>query len=721
MNHIKKSNFWKIGTRWSKNGLPNTSILSLMRRNNIAFVWLEGKKKEKFLNCVKENDYIALSDGFQIVAIGKVIGEPKLLKEFSNFVITNKDKTEIDIDSNIVGVRISLVDISEEDAECFKYKNRTRFCQLNKENLKIKSYYDDHFNSFDIKSYTENILNLFNDKASYIVPVYQRPYEWKSSQVEPFINDILSNFFGKEGNVIQEPIFIGTIQLSKRKLISNNEYQHDIIDGQQRITTLIIFIKELQKKYPNESILFRNKEYLSTHVSKTQNDYLQDYLSNIETNKDQNQYWKNAKIISEIFDRYLEDQPDTDTFKISDFLDYLYKKVIFVVIETSAGLSKTIKIFNTINNAGLDLNGNDLFKIRMYEYLRDIKNKQEEVFDEIQNLYSLIDEKNKTYGKEYSMGTMLDIYKNILITEYNLSNALYELSWETFFDRLFDSLLVLNNDWDDFKKLNGLELNINTLKNIIELRYIEGGHSYSLEASFANKMIHCFSRYRRLRGVVIYPFLYYYYNNNQSVFSNLEELLITLNKYFFIYSLYHSKQISKVRTDIFGMVKSMKENPVDGIIRFIRKEINTIVEKEGHRLKNQISKNLFGDGSRWWKYLVCGVSTFLSEREDGLSIETLQEKIFDTSKFDIEHIHANNDSSIVISAELQNSIGNLTHLEREINRGIKDKEFPVKKIDYKKSKYKTVRDISEYEKWDSEEIENRLKTETENIYNYIRG
>ena len=61
-----------------------------------------------------------------------------------------------------------------------------------------------------------------------------------------------------------------------------------------------------------------------------------------------------------------------------------------VVVETVAGLSKTIKIFNTINTAGLDLNGDDLFKVRFYEYLRDTNKYGEDAFEKISNIYKTI-------------------------------------------------------------------------------------------------------------------------------------------------------------------------------------------------------------------------------------------------------------------------------------------------------------------------------------------
>lgn len=58
---------WKIGTRWSDWGDSSASVLSIMRRNNMTFVWLDKADKNRFLNNVRKGDYIALADGHQIV------------------------------------------------------------------------------------------------------------------------------------------------------------------------------------------------------------------------------------------------------------------------------------------------------------------------------------------------------------------------------------------------------------------------------------------------------------------------------------------------------------------------------------------------------------------------------------------------------------------------------------------------------------------------------
>lgn len=714
---------WKIGTRWSDWGDSSASVLSIMRRNNMAFVWLDKADKNRFLNNVRKGDYIALADGYQIVAIGKATRDADYLHNFKNFHVSPNDYNDFSLDDGweeIVSVKINIVDIEDKDKEKFWYKKQTRFCSLNQLWNEVKEYYDTHLNRFSIQTYTGIIGNgninshcLLNKHVSYVIPVYQRPYEWGEEQVSRLVNDILNGYSGKDRDCKNpEPLFIGTMQLSKRKPISNIEYEHDVVDGQQRITTLTILLNELKKMFPRCGLLHDlDFRWLKTHVSEQQNNYLYNYL-HTNANEENNRYYKNSQIIVKTIENFLQNQDENFVFDIDDFCNYFFYNVIFVVIETSAGLSKTIQIFNTINNTGLDLNGSDLFKIRMYEYLRDVKMEDETVFEQIQKVYNLVDVNNKQYGKSYGMDTILDLYKNILITKYDLNISLYSFGWETFFDRLFDALLGIAEK-ENFKNLNGLELSLDVLTDIIELKYEKDIYKYKyVETEFATRMISQFSRYGRSKDLIIYPFLYFF-KNEPNTYEQLERLLVVINKYFFIHSIENSKQINKVNNFVAHLVKSIRENTSETIINKVKEEISH--EDEGW-LEWAIGRDLC-DGSKWWKYLICGVSTYLKEREK--NSEDLIPKIFYTECFDIEHIHATADSSLEIPSELQNSIGNLTQLEYDINRSIQDKPFIEKRKRYIESKYAFIKEIAEYNEWSIDDIKKRKSQETEAIFNYI--
>lgn len=348
----------------------------------------------------------------------------------------------------------------------------------------------------------------------------------------------------------------------------------------------------------------------------------------------------------------------------------------------------------------------------MYEYLRDVKMEDETVFEQIQKVYNLVDLNNKQYGKSYGMDTMLDLYKNILITKYDLNISLYSFGWETFFDRLFDALLGIAEK-ENFKNLNGLELNLDVLTEIIELKYEKDSYKYKyVETEFATRMISWFSRYGRSKNLIIYPFLYFF-KNEPNIYGQLERLLVVINKYFFIHSIENSKQINKVNNFVAHLVKIMRENTSETVINKVKEEI---IHEDVDWLKWAIGRDLY-DGSKWWKYLICGVSTYLKERD--MNSEDLIPKIFYTDCFDIEHIHATADSSLEIPSELQNSIGNLTQLENDINRSIQDKPFIEKRKRYVESKYAFIKEIAEHNEWSIDDIKKRKCQETEAIFNYI--
>ena len=94
----------------------------------------------------------------------------------------------------------------------------------------------------------KTIKNLFNGRTIFNIPKYQRAYTWEEKQIEEFVNDL-------ENQDPDKDYFLGTILFQDRGM--SDDFDHiDIVDGQQRITTLIIFIKLLI-------------DYLEEHKDKT--------------------------------------------------------------------------------------------------------------------------------------------------------------------------------------------------------------------------------------------------------------------------------------------------------------------------------------------------------------------------------------------------------------------------------------------------------------------
>ncbi|MDR3153703.1 MAG: DUF262 domain-containing protein [Deltaproteobacteria bacterium] len=84
------------------------------------------------------------------------------------------------------------------------------------------------------------IEKIFQEK--YIIPEYQRPYSWENEQCETLWSDLISFFDDHYFNITDqtEQYFLGNIVIHPV-----DDGQFAIIDGQQRLTTLLLLIKAL--------------------------------------------------------------------------------------------------------------------------------------------------------------------------------------------------------------------------------------------------------------------------------------------------------------------------------------------------------------------------------------------------------------------------------------------------------------------------------------------
>lgn len=720
------ANVWKIGSRWNPYGAAHASILSIFRRNKVVFVGLNDE--QWFFDNVNKGDYFAIADGYQIVAIAKATSEPDYIGKLKEIVVTERDNKVFSLEENkdwAVGVKVQIHDIQKSDWDKFYYQKRATICRVNWQfSRQIIDYYENVSPDFSISSRTSTLTfngqpaysPLISNKITYIIPVYQRPYEWTENQIRPFISDIINGFLGKERNSTHpEPLFIGTMQLAQKWYISRDEIQQDVIDGQQRITTLTLFLRELQRLYPGcKALSSLDFNWIETHVSKEQGRYLEDYL-NDKPEEDTNPYYKNAHLISNCFQNELDGIENEVKFDEERFCKYLLHSLYFVVIETSAGVSKTIQIFNTINNTGLDLNGSDLFKVRMYEYLTDCKGEDESAFERIQGVYQLLDSKNKAYGSTITgFDGILDIYKNVLVTKYGLNSVFYAFNWETFFERLFDTLLGIkvHENFGPVLTNKDFEISLKEISEVIEMRFAFEQYNYqSLESEFAIDLTGSWSRYSRSIWLVLYQFLYFY-RADENKYNTLETLLINLNKLFFIYSVSYAKQIYEINSFVSEIIKEMPVKAPDVIVKTVKTKIASY---NRNWLKDTVGGYITDNDKK--KRLICGLSTFLEERFN--NVDGVIKNIFYTP-FDIEHIHANADEAVQIDDTLQNSIGNLAQLEFSINRSIQAVPFSQKIIQYKDSNYLTFKRIAaNHSKWDTEEVEKRREEEVNKILHYI--
>lgn len=78
---------------------------------------------------------------------------------------------------------------------------------------------------------------LASNKTQFVIPVYQRNYEWSTAQCEQLLSDILD--VGSSNNISAH--FIGSIVYVHDDVYTSSKIKElNIIDGQQRLTTLTL-------------------------------------------------------------------------------------------------------------------------------------------------------------------------------------------------------------------------------------------------------------------------------------------------------------------------------------------------------------------------------------------------------------------------------------------------------------------------------------------------
>lgn len=244
---------------------------------------------------------------------------------------------------------------------------------------------------------TANVKSIAQLKDYFfIVPDYQREYVWKpDDQIEQFLVDIENEFDpNKTSNY-----FIGSI------IIVENNNKYDVIDGQQRLTTIILSLCAFRDLFKSLDLDQKGKKYLQTieellstfdiNTDETllrlelQYEESKDYLGKLITQQTfEDKYTPSIKKMEEGYQKIknqLENYLLESVESLIQFAKYFLTQIDIVVIE-SENLSSALKIFETINQRGAGLNAMDLVKNLLFSEAKESDfGKIKETWKEINN------------------------------------------------------------------------------------------------------------------------------------------------------------------------------------------------------------------------------------------------------------------------------------------------------------------------------------------------
>lgn len=514
----------------------------------------------------------------------------------------------------------------------------------------------------------KTIEGLFSDKKTdFLIPDYQRPYAWETKECQQLWDDIFvfafpDDDYEKFNN--DDEYYLGTIVTFKNEHLKKLE----VIDGQQRLTTLMLLLRAFYSKFGNMKdknsvttrdligkCIWKGDEFGNLNLDVLKID------SQVATDNDKEEFLsilRNGSAPKEMKSNYAENYRFFET-KIVEFLNnypsffpYLpnriLKNCILLPIEAESQ-DTALRIFSTLNNRGLPLSDADIFKSELYKEFSKLNRK-----DEFIERWRVLEEKcskffNPLFGTPmdelftrymYYVRAKMDITKSTteaLRTFYSKDH--YKLLNES----TMDDLEVLMDFWQDVLEQSEDRFSSEVIRQLFILEYAPNGMwTYFLSVYF----------------------MHHKDSNNMLDNEKLNVFLKKIIAFIWTYAV-TNPGVNALRTPIY---KEMNNIIHDKEIEFVDAKFDE------EKTKNALNSFNYYNGRPitksmlvWWAMSIPGqVVPDLS------------------TKFEIEHIYARNRN------QKENSLSKASDVELLGNKAILEKRINIRASDYRfedKKKY----------------------------------
>lgn len=345
----------------------------------------------------------------------------------------------------------------------------------------------------------KSVKGLFQDsKASFLIPDYQRPYAWGEAECKTLWEDLFAFSFPNE-NCDQfneeDEYFLGPIVTFK-----NDNKKLEIIDGQQRLTTLMFLLRAFYNKLSHmkdqnsqamkqdiEKCLWRANNFgayqkddlkIASEVA-TDNDK-EEFIAilrdgNIDNMK--SRYAKNFKYFEEQIFSFLNNYPSYFAYLPARILN----NCVLLPIEAESQ-DAALRIFSTLNDRGKPLSDADIFKAQFYKFYKE-QGKKDEFIERWKELDAIASDVFRP-----STGTPLDeLFTRYMYFERarqgnksTTTEALrkfYERDSYAIFkkEETLDNIMTLAKFWQDVNLQDSDRFSQDILKKLFVLNYAPNG------------------------------------------------------------------------------------------------------------------------------------------------------------------------------------------------------------------------------------------------------
>lgn len=507
----------------------------------------------------------------------------------------------------------------------------------------------------------KNIKALFSDKkANFLIPDYQRPYAWGEKECQTLWDDIFAFAFPDNDcdkfDSDNDEYFLGPIVTFK-----NDSNQQEIIDGQQRLTTLMLLLRAFYAKYGHmkDDKAVKTSKMLEQCIWKTDefgepDKTMLKISSEVATDDEKDEFLK----ILTTGDATGMKSKYAYTFrffqnKIAEFLNNypsyfahlpvrILNNCILLPIEAESR-DTALRIFSTLNDRGLPLSDADIFKAQFYKYYTE-KGKKDAFIKKWKDLEVLC---NEIFRPQ--TGTPMDeAFTRYMYYERSLQGIkssstealrkFYEKDSYALLkrDETMENIIDLVNFWKDVEDQNVDRFSDRVLRQLYILNYAPNGMwTYFLS-------------------------VYYMANRNDEGELDDDELYKFLNQtigFVWAYAV-TNPGVNALRTPIYTeMINIVNHQPVafSGYL-FERSHVQNALMNYVFSNSRAITKSML----TWW--------AFQQDGQSALSLETT---------FEIEHIYARN------RQDKEHSLKDVRNLESLGNKAILEKRINIRASDYR--------------------------------------
>ncbi len=224
------------------------------------------------------------------------------------------------------------------------------------------------------------VWELLNSGKEFFIPSYQRGYRWESKQVMDLLHDLEEFVASAEDNYYLQPLVVRPKKIVKK---GQEQLVWEVLDGQQRLTTLLLLLICLNENSNHPIDLYNiiyerqndNLDFTKIKYKDSHNEY-----PNKRLNPDCFHVSNAKKIIKEWYSSLSQDLSSSVLDKIVSCLTKRdsQKKVRFIWYDASSeddfNTMESIALFNRLNGGKISLTGSELVKALFYlgiEYCSD--------------------------------------------------------------------------------------------------------------------------------------------------------------------------------------------------------------------------------------------------------------------------------------------------------------------------------------------------------------